>query len=429
MNPEAIGAALERTRAAGRELRRRPARETLDALARVLDAWSDAASPWRRELEARLPGAAGFSPACVREGLRLALEGWDGEELHALVADELGGVERLDGDPAQGAAPWIGGFESCATLLAGALPMPNLLSLLAPLVLRTPLLARPGRHDPVTPELIARSIAEADAGLGACLELVSFPSDDQACLDALLRADCVVATGSDESVAAVAARVTPPRRFVGSGHRLSVAALGETCLAGARLDEVTRALALDVALWDQLGCLSPLAVYVASPDAAAVDRVAEALAGALDEAERCWPRGRIDVAAAARFARERDEARLRAAAGRRVAVHEAADGRGCVVREDSCVPRPAPLHRFVRVHPAGDTDGVLAALQPVAAHLAAVALAGFDTRTQRFGRALAGLGASRLCAPGRLQAPPLGWRREGRGVLLPLARFTSVDGF
>ncbi|RIL03509.1 MAG: hypothetical protein DCC71_14950, partial [Proteobacteria bacterium] len=58
---------------------------------------------------------------------------------------------------------------------------------------------------------------------------------------------------------------------------------------------------------------------------------------------------------------------------------------------------------------------------------AAVAVAGFGPATPALAGALANLGASRVCAPGALQAPPLDWPRDGRPVLLPLARFHSLE--
>ena len=58
---------------------------------------------------------------------------------------------------------------------------------------------------------------------------------------------------------------------------------------------------------------------------------------------------------------------------------------------------------------------------------AGVAIAGFGPHTPDAARALAALGASRVCAPGRLQAPPLAWHHEGEGVLRPLARFSDVE--
>jgi hypothetical protein len=91
-----------------------------------------------------------------------------------------------------------------------------------------------------------------------------------------------------------------------------------------------------------------------------------------------------------------------------------------VVCEDTPALRPAPLHRFVRVFPFDDLDMLLAALRPYAAHLAGVALAGFDTEQAELTGRLLALGASRICAPGQLQAPSLDWARDGHPLLASL---------
>jgi hypothetical protein len=223
----------------------------------------------------------------------------------------------------------------------------------------------------------------------------------------------------------VAARLPPGRRLVAHGHRLSVAAIGPGATTGGALARAAEGLALDVALWDQLGCLSPLAVFVAEGDEKAADRVAEALAEALARAEERWPRGRVDDPALAAAARERADAELRAAAGRRVGVH--AGSGWTVLREADASWRPAPLHRFVRVHPVADPDGLGPALAPLRRHLAGVAFAGFGDATARVSRRLAELGASLVCAPGTLQAPPLDWPQENRLPLLPLARLCEIE--
>ncbi len=41
--------------------------------------------------------------------------------------------------------------------------------------------------------------------------------------------------------------------------------------------------------------------------------------------------------------------------------------------------------------------------------------------------AMAGFSASRSCAPGRMQAPPLGWRHDGQLLLAPLGRTTERE--
>jgi len=126
------------------------------------------------------------------------------------------------------------------------------------------------------------------------------------------------------------------------------------------------------------------------------------------------------------IAHERASAELREASGRRVALHP---GRAwTVVREDDATPRPAPLHRFVRVHPVNGPEELLHALEPLGSHLAAVALDGFGVAAAGLERGLAELGASRLCPAGTMQCPPLSWHHEGQGVLAPLARFTDLEG-
>jgi hypothetical protein len=414
---------LAELREAGAELRRRPVRETLDALAAVLDGWRANDSPWRRDLALELPGATGFSAPVVAEGLRLGLDSWSGEKLLELVARELGPVGRLDS-----AAPgMVSGFDTTALFLAGAIPMPTLLALIAPLALRSPVLAKVASRDPVTPRQVARSIAECDALLGECVACVEFARDDGGSSDALLAADCIVATGSDATVAAIGARVAPPRRLVAYGHRLSVAAIGSAALRGQGLCEVTARLALDVALWDQLGCLSPVVAYVVAAGDAAADTFAEALAQALEDVEVRLPRGAVGKAEAARIAQERSGAEMRAAAGARVAVHAGEASRWTVVREDAPALRPAPLHRFVRVLPVRDGAALIDALAPLGPHLAAAALEGFEGETAALARRLAELGASRICALGAMQCPPLAWRHDNRGVLTPLARLADLE--
>jgi len=417
MNAAALRRRLAQLREAGRALRERPAADTLDALCRVLDAWRDPRSRWRRELSAELPGAAGFSPETVRRGLDLALEPWSGDALRALLRDELG-------EPSDGLSR-PRGFDSTAVLLAGAIPMPSLLSLVAPLALGSPVLVRGASRDPVTAPLVAASIAEIAPRLGDCVELVSFPADDAERLGAFCEADCILATGSDETIAAVRARVAAPRRLVAHGHRLSVAAVGPGALAGEELTRAAEGLALDVALWDQQGCLSPVEVFVTGEPGA--DALAEALADALAARERQMPRGEVAPAAAAAIAHERSAAELRGADGGPERVHAGTGTSWTVVREAHPAPRPAPLHRFVRVVPVAGVAGLFEALAPHAARLAAVAVAGFGKQTAAVAEGLAARGASRLCPPGRLQAPPLAWRREGLPVLGSLARFTDDE--
>jgi hypothetical protein len=339
------------------------------------------------------------------------------------VKRELGGADRLDACD----GTLVTGFETTGVLLAGSIPMPSLLAVLAPLVLRSPVLAKTASRDPVTAPLVARAIAEVDAELGRCIAVTSFAGDDEACSAAFLSADCIVAAGSDATVDAVAARIAAPRRLVAYGHRLSVAALGREALSGESLTSAAESLALDVALWDQLGCLSPVSVYAVGGEDDATARVVEALGAALERAEKRWPRGPISPRTAAIIAHERADAELRAAAGGEVSIRTSHDTAWTVIGEADTALREMPLHRFLRVQPLADEAALLEALRPFAPHLAAVAVEGFAGRTPDLARALARLGASRICRAGSLQTPPLSWHHDGSGVLIPLARFADRE--
>jgi hypothetical protein len=417
MTPAALRSALEALRKSAGALRARGAAETLESLGTLLETWRASDSTARLDLEGRLPEATGFSTEMVRAGLAHALEPLSAEALMRLVDREVGGVDGLDG----GGPVLADGFETTAVILAGALPTPTLLALLAPLALRSGVLAKPSAHDPVTARCLRKSLDEIDPALGSCLELAAFAGADGARMEALLEADCVVASGSDETMAAVARRVQPPRRLVLRGHRVSVAVVGPA-LGPDEVATCAERLAFDVALWDQLGCLSPVAALTTT--AGQADALTESLARALDAAESRWPLGRVPDPAAAHIAQQREEAEFRAASG---SVRLLAGERWTLVREDGPRQRPAPLHRFVRIHPCGDASGILEALRALGPHLAGVALDGFGSDTTRLAEAIGRLGASRICPPGHLQSPPLGWHQDGQGVLLPLARWSDLE--
>lgn len=390
--------ARERLAEAHSTLRSRPRERTVETLATLLDAWREPGSIWQKRLVDQLPAATGFSAENVREGLARGLEHWSGDSLREVVAREL----RSIGEDARG-------FAQTSVLLAGSIPMPTLTSLMAPLLLHSPVLAKPASRDPVTAPLFAESLRELEPELGAAIEIVSFASDDPEPGEAFLDADCVVATGSDETVESVIRRVRKGARLVTHGHRMSVAVVGA---------EHADAVALDVALWDQLGCLSPVAAYCEADEA---EPFAAALAAALDGLEGRLPRGELPISSAAAIRRERDEAEMRRAGGLDVTLRGDDALRWTVIREADAAWRPAPLHRFVRVHPVADLDELLRALEPVASHLAGIA-------TDLPEEALSPLGAARICKPGTLQTPPLAWHHDGAPLLAPLARVDSSHG-
>lgn len=415
---EQLTRARTRLKSAGDCLRERPGRDTLAVLSKLLDAWSASDSRFRRELESDLRASSGFSPEVIRAGLERGLSHWTGMALEQVVERELGSIDRLDaGKPNR-----VYGFPSTAIVLAGSIPMPTLLAMLLPLVLQSPILVKTSQRDRKTAHHVAASISEIDSELGQCVEIVDFPRDDTQATSALLETPCIMAMGSDATLETLLRQLDARKRWVAYGHRLSLAALG----SDLHLPTTAKKIAEDVALWDQSGCLSPAAIFfVGQPKTAA--EFSECLGSALEEVSQRWPRGAIDPHDAAAIHHEREESRLRQAAGQEVAVHGSDDTGWTVISEADSRWRTTPLHRFVRVYAADDTDALFKALSPLAPVLSSVAMDGFGAQHAIVAEELIRLGASRLCAPGMLQAPPLGWHHDGRPLLIPFVRYSDDE--
>jgi hypothetical protein len=387
-----------RLRSAGGALRERREEELVERLGHLLEQWRDPRGPWQAGLARALAASAGFSEATVREGLRLALADWNEAALRRVLTRELAGrpTERRTG------------FALTSVLCGGAIPMPTLLQILLSLLVRSPVLVKPASHDPVTARWVQRSLAEIDPALGECVAVVDVDHGDEEQLRALLASDCVVCSGGDATIASVARRIRPEQRFVAYGHRFSIAAVAADRLDHADADRV----ALDVSLWDQLGCMSPVEVYLVGAQSATAGAFAESLASALARREEQAPLGEVDLASASLIRHERDAARMRAAAGGPGSLHESAGLRWTVVEEPDDSPRPAPLHRFVRVRTAPTPDALQRTLAPRAHQLSTVGVSG--------DLAIPALGESRQCALGRMQTPPLDAPHDGQPLLLPI---------
>lgn len=391
MHAPSIRAARAGLEEAGGWLRALSLADRVERLQAALDLLADPTSRVRRDLEERHPAATGFAPETVRAGLDLALSRWRKSGLRELVDGELGVPAVVPNAP-----------RSSAVIAAGAIPMPTIEAIVAPLVLGSTVMVRPAHRDPVTAGLVCEALDEVDPALGGCAAVCATERDDEEALAALLDADTVVASGSDASVDAIRGRVRSGTRFIGYGHRLSLAVVGPEPTA-----PVLGALAQDVSLWDQLGCLSPVAVYALGDPDGWARGLAEALA---DWASRV-PRGEVPLEAAAAIQRERDGAELRRGLDEQIDLHTGRDW--TVVREAHADWRGSPLHRFVRVHPVAQPSGLPAALEPVLGQLSTI---GFGPG---LGPAAAGL-APRSASLGTMQCPPLCWNHDGIGTLRPL---------
>lgn len=244
---------------------------------------------------------------------------------------------------------------------------------------------RPSRRDPVVAELVVRALA-ADPAFAAA-------GGDVALVDAVAPGvgDVVHAYGSDATMRAIAASLPPGVVLRGHGTGLGVAAVD----AAADLERAAEAIASDVVLFDQRGCLSPRIVVVDGGG----DR-ARALAGHLFGSLSRWqamvPRGPLDGATAGELVRWTRTLE---------AVGDVAEGPGHVVATLDGAAHLAlgPAARAVLVVPSGPAPG--AALAPFAPFLAAF---GRDDPSSSLATAIAALApGARPSSLGQMQHPAL----------------------
>jgi len=359
-------------------------------LARRLEAWDDALaalldpeSEERRALFAPLAATARLSAEGLSEALEVVLGGWRGEAAARLAA-------RAPLRPGAAAPP-------AGVVLAGNVPGLAAQSLLPALLAGRPLLLKSSSSEPLFAAALVAALARREPALGESFAAVTFPGDAPDLVEAAF-ASCsvVLAYGGDAALGALRARLGD--RLVGQGPKASVA------LVGGRHDPLStgRALARDVALLDQRGCLSVHAVWVEGDAHELAETLAFALAG---EALRLPP-GPATPEALAAVQQLRGEADLRGAR-----LGGLAPAAGTVVLAADAAFRPSPGLRAVRVHAVADLTEALAALAPWRGRLQGAALAG--ERARAAWADLAELGISRVARAGELQAAAAGWANGG----------------
>jgi len=147
---------------------------------------------------------------------------------------------------------------------------------------------RNSRREPIFTQLVLRGLEAADEDLVSAVAVLVWEYEDTAVQDLLLsKADLVIATASDESIAQIGSQIGHARegrgvpvpaasssrsvRFHAHGHKVSFSAIGREVLARGLadpasgqplLDIVALLAALDSAFWDQHGCLSSRVHFV-----------------------------------------------------------------------------------------------------------------------------------------------------------------------
>ena len=403
----------------------RTTRDILDCVDQAVQRWLDPGSQERQEAEARLPETTGLSAAMIRHVLPLIFQEYRADKIEALCVDELGSLEVLDRF-----VPYVSGQKRAygppliTHVFAGNVPGAGLDSVIFSLLVKSATLVKTSSAEPVLPALFARSIQDIDPNLGACLSVVSWPGGNTELEDlAYGRADVVVASGSDASLAAIHKRTRG--KFIGYGHKVSFSLVTKESLVDA--EEIAQKAAYDVALYDQQGCLSPQLIYIEEGGAVTPKEFAVLLATGLTRWQTELPRGPVPPEVSTTIRRVRDEAEWQALAGKDIILHASPQGTDWTVVYDADPTFvQSPLYRTIRVKPLrniAQLSGILDTWRP---YLEAVGVAVDSRQLATVSDTLGTLGVSRVCPIGTMQRPPLSWRHGGRPRVGDLVRWVGV---
>ena len=326
-------------------------------------------------------------------------------------------------------APGVGP-EFLVHIAAGNLPNPALMSIVLGLLTRSAQFVKCASGAAFLPRLFAHSIYDADAKLGACLEIAEWRGG-KADLETVLfaEADCVTATGSDETLAAIRARLPVKTRFLGYGHRVSFGFVAREVLSGVHARKIVSRTTDDVVAWNQLGCLSPHVVYVQTGGEVSPEKFAEQLADELERREQIEPRGELPAEHAAAIASRRGIYEVRAAHSPETTQHWCSKNSTAwtVVYEADARFQLSCLNRFIYVKPVRDLVEALQYAEMVRGQVSTVGLGVPEHKMEELAMQLANWGVTRVCPLGRMQNPPLIWRHDGRPALGDLVTWTDCE--
>jgi hypothetical protein len=406
-----------------RYLEGRSTEGTLRLLEGVAAEWLSPDFPFRRMVMEAGPEITGFTMPVLSAGLDQFFKLLTVENLESLLWQELGHPQRLDnffpnerGWGSQRVA-LAQGPQLLAHVAPGTLPVPVMMDMVLGLLTRSAQFIKCASGRAFVPRMFAHSLYDADRKLGACMEVADWKGG----LDPLERAlfaecDCVIATGSDETLAAIFAKIPPTARFLSYGTRVSFGYVTREALR--QTQSVVKRVAADVAAWNQCGCLSPHVIYVEEGGTVGGETFADLLAKELQALEETHPRGPLSAEDASGIARRRSFYEVRAAHSPETKMWASNESTAwTVILESDAKFQVSCLNRFIYVKTVAEADQALHGADLIREKISTVGLAAGAADAPELARKFARWGAKRICPLGQMQSPPLGWRHDGRPAL------------
>ncbi len=347
------------------------------------------------------------------------------------MALELGSVDALDAWQKRGPHRTRAiASKTIYHVLAGNLAVSGMQSLVCGLILgaRNFVKVPSGNHSPLSPlqkeAAFTRPVSEVEVQLRRFVAALPAPLRQLVTLShefdpaAFSRAEAVIVYGTDETVAKLRAQARWDQIFLGYGLQVSLLWLGKLKRWTPRQ---LQAIAHDICIYDQMGCLSPQAIYLERGSAT------KSFCAALADAMQCeiarLPEPVRTPAELGRIAESLDLAR---ALGQPVwPVGGEFDAvAGAVILDKNPAFQFSCLHRTVTVHEVTPRQ-IPRALALVKGKISTLGVLGKLPSGLR--ESLIDLGVKRFCPEGRMQHPPLIWHHDGAPAISGLVRWADDE--
>ena len=386
----------------------------------------------RREAEQQLPDEAGISAPMASEIVQGMARNWTPERLERVLRTDFPDPAVLDELRSDGAGQFrkaVGG-SLAFHIGSGNVPGVGATSMIRSLLVKCPVLVKPGPGDVALPSLFARALSELEPELAASVAVVYWPRGNGGSLEdeAIRAADRVVAYGGAELVSALRGRLPSTTPLVAYHHRLSVGAVARECLdSGAGAESIASNAARSVATFDQRGCVSPLIIWVEESAGISPVEWAELLGEQLEALAHVLPPGRVTDADAASLQQAMGTSRLKGATGSGDRVFSGEGGTVFYDPEAFGAPSVSGAGRTVVVKPIGNLSRLPEVLRPASRVLQTLALAAPEPRRGALAELLSGSGLTRITSFKAQPWPPAWWCHDGKGPLQALVRWVVLE--
>ena len=303
--------------------------------------------------------------------------------------------------------------EMVGFILAGNAVGAGIHEVLLALICGAAVILKSSSAEPFFFRALAATLAEVDAPVATRIAVVTWNRQNS---DLFLRlrelCDRMVAYGEDSTLEAFATN-----RLIAFGSKASGALIAAEALRDSEGKTTVSALARDIVLFEQKGCLSPSHLFVVG-SSQACDRLAAALSVEIEKmGALAFPPAKLEPGAAAKIRRVRETAAWRKIAGFSIDLREGAKLQWTLVSEPGARFMISPGYRTVFLSAVEDPGDFKYRLTGFENRIEAFSVADPKSKLADFVSHLRSIGVSWICPPGSIQSPPLSWN-HGNGAFL-----------